>query len=113
MLDVSFVDCSEIRMGSPFGVCAVVLTGKWVPDVPRDGWQNLSATSPDGRFSALLRWDTPHNDPGFKIAIIDSIGQTVDWSERHPGCCESIAWHDGAFTWRAHSGSIAASHSDT
>lgn len=93
-----FDDCAEIRMGSPFRLCRLRLEGSWIPPVPKDqGWQNLSATSPDGRFVALIRWDIVANDPGFRVLDVDCSDRKVRTSERIHGCCESLAWRNEVF----------------
>jgi hypothetical protein len=93
-----FDDCAEIRMGSPFRLCRLRLDGAWIPLVPNDqGWQNLSAASPNGRFVALVRWDVVGNEPGFRILTVDCDDRTVQTTERIPGCCESLAWRDETF----------------
>ena len=98
MLRAYFDDCIEIRMGSRFRICRLRLEGSWIPPVPNDdGWQNLSATSPDGRFVALVRWDTGGNEPGFQILTVDCRDRTVQTSDRIPGCCQSVVWRDGVF----------------
>jgi len=108
MLRAYFDDCTEIRMGSPFRLCRLRLDGSWIPPVPNDlGWQNLSATSPNGRFVALVRWDHVANNPGFRILTVDCRDHTVQTTERTPGCCESLAWRDGVFVptiWRPPAG---------
>jgi hypothetical protein len=98
MLQVYFDDCAEIRMGSPFRLCRLRLDGPWIPPVPNDeGWQNLTASSPNGRFVGLVRWDIVANDPGFRILTVDCRDRTVQTSERGDGCCESLAWRDESF----------------
>ncbi|MFZ2494076.1 MAG: hypothetical protein WA208_21555 [Thermoanaerobaculia bacterium] len=101
MTDVEFLDCSEIRMGSPFNVCRLQLQLGWSPDLPNDDWQDLAAESPDGRFIALVRWEVRSNDPGFIIFTLDNVEQRVDRSERHAGCCERIWWSGNSFEWSA------------
>src|ERR1700694_2214266 len=95
MLNIAFTNCGEIRMGSPFQCCAIVLEGPWVPDIPTTDWQNLSAASPDGRYAALVRWDTPRNEPGFRLFTVDLIERAVRRSRRISGCCEALWWEDG------------------
>jgi hypothetical protein len=93
-----FDDCEEVRMGSRFQACRLRLEGSWIPPVPNDeDWQNLSATSPDGRFVALVRWDVGGNEPGFRILTVDCRDRAVQTTERILGCCESVAWRDGVF----------------
>lgn len=98
MLRAYFDDCAEIRMGSPFRLCRLRLDGPWIPPVLNDdGWQNLSAASPNGRFVGLVRWDIVSNNPGFRILTVDCRDRKVQTSERIDGCCESLAWRDDVF----------------
>jgi len=100
---VKFVDAVEIRMGSPYSICKVRLTGKWVPKLPGDGddYQNLRAWSSDGGSLALIRWDHRGNDPGFRVVIVAVAQQRVRMSARVKGCCESLEWKNGAFNYRS------------
>lgn len=101
---VRFVEASEIRMGSPFKHCRVVLSGRWVPELPDcgDGFQDLSAWSPAGEHLGLVRWDIDrNNEPGFRVLIVGLALRTVTQSRRVTGCCETLAWSDGGFSYRA------------
>jgi hypothetical protein len=92
---------TEIRMGSPFRIAHMRLEGDWVPDLPEGAWQDLYAHSDNGKMTALIRWDIPNNEPGFRLVIIDVQHKTVDESERIPGCCESLEWRGGGFAYRS------------
>ena len=98
-MKVEFNNCQEIRMGSPFRVCEVVFTGLWRPKVPNDGWQNLQAESPDGRYVALVQWAANANRPGFVIYIFDTVAHNVRRLERVDGCCERIWWNGAHIQW--------------
>jgi len=51
---------------------------------------------------ALVRWETPGNQPGFRIVVIDGVARTVETSERFLGCCEALAWvGPDTLAWRA------------
>ena len=88
-------------MGSPFDGCDLRLEGAWVPKLSnREGWQNLSASSTNGRLLALIAWAiNSKNDPGFKIVIIDSKARKVHRGKRIPGCCKSIEWTGTGFSY--------------
>ena len=89
-------------MGSPYGICRIRLDGDWRPDLPETDWQNLSARSPDGMRLALVRWDTPGNQPGFRLYVLDSLARQVSVSERFPGCCYRLWWRDDQrIAWEA------------
>jgi hypothetical protein len=87
-----FSEQSEIRMGSRFNHAYLDLEGDWVPDLPRDGWQDLYAYSGDGKILALIRWETEDNEPGFRVVMIDLQRKTVEETERIPGCCRTLEW---------------------
>jgi hypothetical protein len=96
---VEFLDCGEIRMGSPFNICGGIrLDLDWAPNIPIGGYQDIWAASPDGRFIALVVWHTPGNVPGFVVYTIDNVERTVAHSQPQSGCCERI-WWDGGFRW--------------
>jgi hypothetical protein len=100
-LTVQFIDCSEVRMGSPYDCCNIKLEGSWIPQLPEGDWQNISASSPDGRFLGLVRWSSPGNQPGFYVFTIDLQDRAVRKSSRIKGCCESPWWEGARFKWRA------------
>jgi len=79
-------------MGSPYNVCDVVLKGEWRPELPDGDWQDRYAQRGDGLAVALVRWDTPGNEPGFRIYAVDAAARTVHRSKRFPGCCEALEW---------------------
>jgi len=102
MIDVTFSDTTEIRMGSPFNICRISISGPWVPDLPETDWQDLKALREDGEALALVRWDTPGNVPGFRIYLLNRESETVTVSERFPGCCQELTWMDNiTLTWQA------------
>jgi hypothetical protein len=100
-LAVEFIDCGEVRMGSPYDCCNIKLEGSWIPKLPTRDWQNVSASSPDGRFLGLVRWSTADNQPGFYVFTIDLQDRAVRKSSRIKGCCESLWWEGARFKWRA------------
>jgi len=102
MITAHFSRCHEIRMGSPYQICSLHLTGKWTPDLGERGWQPLYCGSPDGRYLALAEWDTAENVPGFRVVLIDEKEKSVASSQRILGCCESLTWGDDAIHWKAY-----------
>lgn len=71
MINVEFFNCGEIRMGSPFDICRINLTGDWVPLdlMRREGWVKVTGHSDDGRYLALAHWETANNEPGFQKTL--------------------------------------------
>lgn len=100
---VRFADVSEVRMGSPYNVCRVVLSGQWVPDLPDDGsgFQDRAAWSTDGDFLGLVQWAAGRNEPGFRVLIVDVQNRTLTRSRRIAGCCTSLIWSAGGFEYQA------------
>ena len=101
MITAHFSGCHEIRMGSPYQMCRLHLSGEWTPDLEEYGWQPLYSRSPDGRYLALVEWNTAENLPGFRIVLIDEKRKSVEWSQRILGCCESLAWGDNVIYCKA------------
>lgn len=98
----TFSGLSEIGMGSPFRCADLELEGDWVPDLPRDGWQDIYAHSENGKILALVRWDIDKsNEPGFRLVMVDAQRKAVEETERIQGCCESVKWETSGFSYRA------------
>lgn len=101
-IQVQFVDPIEIRMGSPYCVCQVKLSGAWVPELPSrdEDFQNIEAWSDDGNYLALVQWRiSEQNEPGFRILTIAIKERRLKKSRRIRGCCHSLSWKDGAFKY--------------
>ncbi|MCP4608968.1 MAG: hypothetical protein GY845_09675 [Planctomycetes bacterium] len=101
-LDPVFSDCCEVGMGSPFNVCGLKLTGKWVPSLPNYDWYDKYAHSPNNRYLALVAWswsDDDRHDAGFKIIVVDTKTKTANETNRIPGCCKSIQWSVSGFQY--------------
>jgi len=101
-IQVRFIHPVEIRMGSPYCVCKVSLSGAWVPELPSrdEDFQNLEAWSTDGNCLALVQWRiSQQNDPGFRILTIAIKERQLKKSRRIRGCCHSLSWEDGAFKY--------------
>lgn len=89
-------------MGSPYQVGQIRWSGAWTPDLPTTDWQDLQVWREDDGAVALVRWETPGNQPGFRIVVIDCMARTVETSERFLGCCEALAWvGPDTLVWRA------------
>ena len=101
-LGIRFHHATEIRMGSPYQLCRIRWSGAWTPNLPTTDWQDWAVWREDGSVVALVRWDTPGNQAGFRIVVIDCVARTVETSERFPGCCEALAWVGlDTLAWRA------------
>lgn len=94
MITVKFKNQSEIRMGSPYNICDISITGNWTPMLPDRSWQDKTAFNSDETILALVAWDIRRNKPGFSIFYLDMNKKTIKESKRFVGCCHSIEWSD-------------------
>lgn len=102
MIKIQFRHVREIRMGSPFNICEIGFTGEWTPDLPQTDWQDLCVKREGGNLVALVRWDTPGNQPGFRIHVLDASSRSMKISDRFLGCCEAIRWEGPhRIAWKA------------
>jgi hypothetical protein len=101
MFKVSFKNCFEIRMGSPYQLCELVLEGDWLPELGDRAWQNKYLLSTDGQILVLSAWDVVLNRPGFKLIILNGHEHTVQETARIAGCCTSLHWSENRVAWKA------------
>jgi hypothetical protein len=81
-------------MGSPYNIAHLELKGKWIPELPNEDWQDVTAKSPDGRFVALVAWAVSRNNsPGFRTYTIDLRERDFLVSKRVRGCCMKVKWN--------------------
>jgi hypothetical protein len=99
-LRIKFVNVREIRMGSPYNLCEIRFSGEWIPPLPTEDWQDLKAISPDGRYVALVMWNTKGNLPGFHVVRIDTRKRKYHKTKRIMGLCRKISWDQGRFVWQ-------------
>jgi hypothetical protein len=97
-LEVTFTHVREVTMSSRYNEADLILSGPWIPDLPKLRWQNLAAQSLDGRYVTLIAWDIQKNfDLGFNTVLIDTLQRTVRISPRIAGPCEGIRWLNNGF----------------
>ena len=101
MITVKFRNRGEIRMGSPFNLYSIKLEGEWVPDLPKDDWQNTHTRSPDGRYLVLTSWETTGNWPGFYLVLIDTAKKSYVRTDVFNGCCTKLEWVGDDILWEA------------
>jgi hypothetical protein len=77
MIQASFTNCLEIRMGSPYSSCEAVLSGEWIPRLGKQCWQPVHAYSPDRNILVLIEWQIVNNTPGFRLVMVDEKRRTV------------------------------------
>lgn len=90
MYKIEFINLVEVRMGSPFNVAEVVLSGKFIPDLSASSFQDVSVVSSDGEKCFLVEWLFERGDPGFCIWMLDENKKSVQKSKRFFGCCEGL-----------------------
>ncbi|QDT66388.1 hypothetical protein V22_36550 [Calycomorphotria hydatis] len=101
-MKVEFINCQEVRMGSPYKICDLKLEGKWVPVLPDEDWQDVICISPCSRFVGLVAWDTQKNEPGFIVYTIDIREQKYSVCDRMSGCCSDLTWDPDASVFIPH-----------
>ena len=99
-LRIKFLNVREIRMGSPYNLCEIRFEGDWIPPLPTEDWQDKKALSPDGRYVALIRWNTKGNRPGFHVVRIDTKRRKYHTTKRILGLCDRIWWDKDGFAWQ-------------
>lgn len=85
-----FEQIREVRMGSPYHICTIRFSESLRPRLPTTDYQDLFAVSPDEKHYALVRWDTPDNEPGFRVIIVNSETADLWQSQRIKGCCKGL-----------------------
>ena len=98
-LRVKFHNVREIRMGSPYNLCEITFKGEWIPPLSTEDWQDLKAQSPNGRYLALVQWNTEGNIPGFHVVRIDTKKRKYHKTKRIMGLCKKIYWDKDKFVW--------------
>ena len=99
---VQFNDMVEIRMGSPFNVGSVKISGGYSPELPAMAYQDLSLLTEDKHVIFLVRWISA-NEPQFVVQKIDDRSKTSIDSQPIPGCCQGLTFSNGllnATVWR-------------
>jgi hypothetical protein len=89
---VAFIDPQEIRMGSPFNVCRLVLEDGDRLSLPDRPWQDIHARSQGQELHALAYWDI-QSSPGFRVVVCSPVTGAIHESQRFAGCCKALAWH--------------------
>ncbi len=106
MIQASFFDCDEIRMGSPYQIYQIERIGEWFPLhlMGRDDWVKFEGHNRDGRYFALAFWETVNNEPWHSVVLIDSAKRCDSSSERLQGCCESLQFELEKLQWGPYPG---------
>lgn len=94
MYNLAFKNICEIRMGSPFNVAEVVLSGEYVPDLSSFTFQDIGLVDSKEGVVYLVQWEIEHNVPGFRIWRISSVEQKVYKTDKLNGCCKKMTLVD-------------------
>ncbi len=91
MYQLKFINPFEIRMGSPFNVAEVALTGDFLPNLADKSFQDIGAVTANGNVCYLIEWKVlEKNSPGFQLWKISELDRSVSKSKVIPGCCEAL-----------------------
>jgi hypothetical protein len=91
MYRFTFEDCREIRMGSPHKACRVrIQHGGYLPNLSAFTFQDIGIVSDGGHTLYLIVWDTPENQPGFRILKLIANQRQIQISDRISGICTDI-----------------------
>jgi hypothetical protein len=95
MYKISFSNLVEVRMGSPFSIASVHLSGGFVPDLPERTFQDIALLNPTGSICFLVQWQTDDGNAGFVVWRLSNETKSVDFSKRIVGCCEKLEFENG------------------
>ncbi|MBD1397810.1 hypothetical protein H9Q13_11600 [Pontibacter sp. JH31] len=94
-LQIDFINPREIRMGSPYLLCEIKLSGRTNINLENNAWQDLSLWTDDNKYLILVKWNLEKNEPGFNFVIFNiATGDNVI-SERIMGCLNSMEVENG------------------
>lgn len=94
MYKLEFINSCEIRMGSPFNIADVKLTGQFVPNFDGIEFQDKGRTSESKNEVLLVQWMIIDNDPGFIVWKISATDHSIKKSSRISGCCQNIEFQE-------------------
>ena len=97
MYSLDFKNKGEIRMGSPYNLADVRLSGEFVPDFRGCEFQDKGSVNQTGDAVALVQWAIENNSPGVIVWMISEKDRLLKKSRRLSGCCEGIRFlNDGS-----------------
>jgi hypothetical protein len=94
-LQIDFINPCEIRMGSPYNLCEIRLTGKTKIKIENNAWQDLALYTKDKRYLILVKWNLEKNEPGFHFVIFNIATGDKVISDRIMGCLNSMEFEKG------------------
>lgn len=94
-LQIDFINQREIRMGSPYNLCEIRLSGKINIKLENNAWQDLALWTNDNKYLILVKWNLEKNEPGFHFVIFNIATGDNIISERIMGCLNSMEFENG------------------
>lgn len=94
MYNLKFKNITEVRMGSPFNIAEVELTGNYIPDFSQFTFQDIGLIDPSEDLAYLVQWDIQNNQPGFRVWRISSTKRNIYKTDRFDGCCKKLTLND-------------------
>ncbi len=91
-MNVRFTDPVEIRPGSPFAICSLIVEDADALTLPSRPWQNIHAALEAPELHALAYWEVVDDMPGFRVVICDPKSGTIAESARYDGYCMGLRW---------------------
>ena len=89
--EIRLTNIGEIRMGSPYNLCNIELTGRHKMQLPQTGWQDIYAWTEDSKRLVLVKWDFENNEPGFHLFLINTENEKTLESPRIFGLPEHLS----------------------
>ena len=90
MYKLNFLNPGEIRMGSPYNIADVDLSGGFVPNLDGHEFQDKGRVSASGDTVLLVEWALLNNEPGFIVWLVSHQDGTVKKSPRQEGLCDGV-----------------------
>jgi len=88
-IKVEFENLQEVRMGSPYMIAELKITGLDV-DLPKFDWQDKYAMSEDNKRLILVQFDLTGNEPGFIFYIVNTESKKIRKTNRIEGQLNSL-----------------------
>ena len=94
-LQIDFINPREIRMGSPYNLCEIRLSGGTNIELENNAWQDLALWSDDNKYLILVKWNLEKNEPGFHFVTFNIATGEKAIGERIMGCLNSMDFKNG------------------
>jgi hypothetical protein len=87
---VNFIEPREVRMGSPYNLCSIKVSGSNKLHLEENAWQDKLAWSKDFKYLVLIKWNFEKNEPSFHFVIYNVETGENKISERIFGLLNDI-----------------------